>query len=80
MLKTKTRAGCFQNRVQSRIFGTKMEETVGDRRRFNNEDLHNFYSSSNFIRMIETETLKLAELVACMRNIRNTYKVFSVQI
>jgi hypothetical protein len=43
----------FENRVQRRIFGRKREEVAGDWRRLHNEELHNFYVSSNFIGVIK---------------------------
>jgi hypothetical protein len=45
----------FENRVLRRIFGPRREEVTGDWRRLHNEELHNLYSSSNIIRMIEDE-------------------------
>jgi hypothetical protein len=39
-------------RVLRRIFGPKREEVTEDWRKLHNEELHNLYSSSNIIRMI----------------------------
>lgn len=33
----------------------KMEEVTGDRRKFNNKELHNLYSSPNTILMIKSQ-------------------------
>jgi hypothetical protein len=43
----------FQIRVLRSIFGPKMDDVVGDWRRLNNEELHNFYASPNIIRAIK---------------------------
>jgi hypothetical protein len=44
----------FENRVLRRIFGPKRNEVTGDWRKLHNEELHNFYSSPNIIRMIKS--------------------------
>jgi hypothetical protein len=41
----------FENKVLRRIFSPKREEVVGGWRRLHNEELHNFYTSSNAIRV-----------------------------
>jgi hypothetical protein len=43
-----------ENRVLRRIFGPKGEEVAGDWRRLYKEELHNLYSSPNFIRVIKS--------------------------
>jgi hypothetical protein len=43
----------FENRVL-RIFGAKMDEVTGGWRKLHIEELHNFYSSPNVIRMIKS--------------------------
>jgi hypothetical protein len=42
----------FENRVLRRIFGPKRDETIGDWRKFRDEELHSLYSSPNKIRML----------------------------
>jgi hypothetical protein len=37
----------FENRVLKRIYGPKRKEVAGGWRRLHNEELHNFYASSN---------------------------------
>jgi hypothetical protein len=39
--------------VLRRIFGPKRDEVAGDWRKLHNEELHNFYSSPNMIRMMK---------------------------
>jgi hypothetical protein len=42
----------FENRVLRRIYGPKTNEMIGGWRKLHNEELHNFSSSPNVIRMI----------------------------
>jgi hypothetical protein len=42
----------FENRMLRTIFGPKRDEVTGDWSKLHNEELHNLYSSSNIIRMI----------------------------
>jgi hypothetical protein len=56
----------FQNIVQRRIFGPKVDEATGTRRKLHNEELLNFYSSSNIIKMLSTRSTKWSGHVACM--------------
>jgi hypothetical protein len=44
----------LENRLLTRIFGPKRDEVMGDRKKLHKEELHNFYSSPNIIRMIKT--------------------------
>jgi hypothetical protein len=48
----------FQNRVLRRIFGPKRDEVTGGRRKLHNEELHNFYSSPNIIKMIKSRRIR----------------------
>jgi hypothetical protein len=57
--------------VPSRIFGPKREEMAEGWRRLHNEELHNFYASPNFIRVIKSRRMRLVGNVACMVAIRN---------
>jgi hypothetical protein len=41
----------FENRVLRRIFGPMRDEVTGGWRKLHSEELHNFYSSPNKIRM-----------------------------
>jgi hypothetical protein len=43
----------------------------GSGRRLEKEELHNFYASPNFIRVIKSRRMRRAETVAWMREMRN---------
>jgi hypothetical protein len=43
-----------ENEVLRRIFVPKREEVAGDWRRLHNEEFHNWYTSSNIIKVIKS--------------------------
>jgi hypothetical protein len=45
--------------VLRRIFGLKRDEVTGGWRKLHNEELHNLYSSSSIIRMIQVKEDKM---------------------
>jgi hypothetical protein len=47
----------FENRVLRRIFGPKRDEVTGELRKLHNEELHNFYSSSDIIRQVKSRRM-----------------------
>jgi len=49
---------------------------VGGWRRLHNEELHNLYASPNVIRVIKSRAMRWLGHVACMGEVRNTYKIF----
>jgi hypothetical protein len=49
-----------------RIFGPKKDEVTEGWRKLHNEELHNFYSSPDVIRMIKSRRMKWAGHVARM--------------
>jgi hypothetical protein len=61
--------------IPRRIFGSKWEEVVGGWRRLHNEELCNLNASPNIIRLIMLRRMKCMELVACMKEMRNTYRI-----
>jgi hypothetical protein len=46
--------------VLRRIFGPKRDDVTGDWRKLHYEELHNFYSSPNIIRMIKSRKMRCA--------------------
>jgi hypothetical protein len=52
-LREENRLGVFENRVLRRIFGSKRDEVTGEWRKLHNWELHNLYSSPDFIRQIK---------------------------
>jgi len=52
--------------VLRRIFGPRRDEIMGEWRRLHNEELNNFYSSPNIVRMIKSRRMRWAGFVACM--------------
>jgi hypothetical protein len=57
----------FENRVLRRICGPKKNDVIWHYRKLRNEDLHNFYPSSNINIMVKSGRARLVEHVACMR-------------
>jgi hypothetical protein len=47
----------FENRVLRRILGPKRDEVTGERRKLNNEERNNLYSSPNTVRGIKSRKL-----------------------
>jgi hypothetical protein len=57
----------FENRVLRKIYGPKREEVAGGWRRLHNEEFHNFYASSNIIRVIKMRRMRWFGHAACMK-------------
>jgi hypothetical protein len=53
-MKEERRLKVFENRVPSRIFGTKRDEVTGEWRKLHNEELNGQYSLPNIGRMIKS--------------------------
>jgi hypothetical protein len=56
----------LENKVLSRIFGTKRYEVTGGWRKLHKEELHNLCSSLSIIRIIKSRRLRWARHVARM--------------
>jgi hypothetical protein len=65
----------FENRVL-RIFTLKRNEMVAGWKKLYNEDLHNWYSSPNTIRMVKLTRMRLAGHIGCMWN---AYRILTVK-
>jgi hypothetical protein len=63
-LREEHRLRAFENRVLRRIFGPRRDEMMGDWRKLYNEELHNLYSSSNIVIMMESKSMRWAGHVA----------------
>jgi hypothetical protein len=64
----------FENRELRRIFGRKREEVAGGWRRLHNDELHNFHTSQNIIKVIKSRRMRWTrhvERMGAMRNVHN---------
>ena len=64
-----------ENKVLRKIFGPKRDEVTGEWRRLHIENLHDLYSSCNFIRMIESRRNEMCGHVARTGDSRGTYSI-----
>ena len=48
----------FHNSVLRKIFGPKMEEVTGDRRKVHKVEFNDVYTSSNIIRVVRSRTIR----------------------
>ena len=60
----------FENRVLMRIFGPRRDEVTREWRKPHNEELNDFYSSSNIVRVIKSRRMRWAGHVARMGEMR----------
>jgi hypothetical protein len=74
-LREEHRLRVFENRVLRIILSPKREEVTRDWRELHNEELHNFYSSPNIIRMYKSRRSRWAGHVARIGTTRNVYKI-----
>jgi hypothetical protein len=51
----------FENRVLRRIFGPKRDEVTEEWRKLHNEELRDFYSSPDIIRIIKSRRMRWAD-------------------
>jgi hypothetical protein len=73
-LRDEHRLRVFKKRALRKIFGPKRDEMTGEWRELYIEELHNFYSSLNIIRMIKSRRWRMAGDVARMGQTRNAYR------
>jgi len=74
-LREERKLRVFENRVLRRIFGPRREEVTGEWRRLHNEELNDFYSSSNIVRVMKLRRMRWAGHVARMGKERGVYRV-----
>jgi hypothetical protein len=65
----------FENRVPKRIFGPRRAKLTGEWRKLHNEELNDFYTSPNIVRVIKSRRIKWAGHVARMGKKRGVYRV-----
>jgi hypothetical protein len=59
-LREAYRLKVFESRVLRRIYGLKRDEVTIGWRKLQNEELHDFYSSSSYIRLIKSRMMRRA--------------------
>jgi hypothetical protein len=65
----------FENRVQRKIFGPRIDEVTRGWRKQHNEELRDLYSSPSIIRIIKSRRMRGAEHVARIREERNANRL-----
>jgi len=63
-LREERRLRVFENRVLSRIFGSKRVEVTAEWRKLHNEEFNDLYPSSNIVRVIKSRRMRWAGQVA----------------
>ena len=65
----------FENRVLRRVFGPKSDEVTGEWRKINNEELSDFYSLPNIVRVVKSKIIRWEGLVVHMGEGRGVHRV-----
>jgi hypothetical protein len=65
------------NRLLRKVFGSKSEEVVRRRRKLHNEEVYDYYFSSNIIWVITSWIMRWEGHVACIMEKRNAYSVLA---
>jgi len=74
-LREERKLRVFENMVLRRIFGPRRDEVTGESRRLHNEELNDFYSSPNIVRVIKSRRMRWAGHVERMGEERGVYRV-----
>ena len=74
-LREERKLRVFENMVLRRIFGSRRDEVTGEWRRMHNEELNDFYSSPNIVRVIKSRRMRWAGHMARMGEERRVYRV-----
>ena len=75
ILREERKLRVFENMVLRRIFGSRMDEVMGEWRRLHNEELNDLYSSPNIVQVIKSRRMRWAGHVARMGVERGVYRV-----
>ena len=75
ILREERKLRVFENMVLRRIFGPRRDEVTGEWRRMHNEELNDFYSSRNIVRVIKSRRMRWAGHVSRMGEERGLYRV-----
>jgi len=73
-LREERKLRVFKNMVLRRIFGLRRDELKGEWRRLHNEELNDFYSSPNIVRVIKLRRIRWAGHVARIGEERVVYR------
>ena len=65
-LREERKLRMFENMLLRRIFGPRRDEVTGAWRRMHNEELNDFYSSPNIVRVVKSRRMSWAGHVARM--------------
>jgi len=74
-LREERKLRVFENMVLRRIFGPRRDEVTGEWKKLHNEELNNYYSSPNIVRVIKSRRMRWAGHVARMDEERGVYRV-----
>jgi len=74
-LREERRLKLFENRVLRRIFGSERDAVTEEWRKLHNEEPSDFYSTSNFVRVIKSRRMIWAGHVARVWERRGAYRV-----
>jgi len=74
-LKEERRLRVFEIMVLRRILGPQRNEVTGEWRKLHNEDLNEFYSSPNIVRVIKSKRMRWVGHVVRMGEERGVYRV-----
>jgi dihydrofolate reductase len=66
ILREERRLRVFENRVLSRVFGTKRDEVTEEWRKLHNEELNDLYSLPKIVRVVKSRRMRWAGHVAHM--------------
>ena len=65
----------FENRVLTRVFGSKRDEVTGEWSKLHNEELRDLYSLPNTVRVVKSRRMRWAVHVARMGEGRVVHRV-----